>query len=300
MGRAHFVPNESGEWHGLCFSILRMSKEEDNPRFDAKLAEGVAYFERMLEIMPEDRTTLEFLVVAYEQLGEDDKCRKALVGLANLLVKEGDVEALRGLLPRLQASDYEPAKILALKVSRLTAPEPDLTPERPKELTAAERTAQAAKDAVGAEKALADLLQEGGVLDGDAHKALCGHLVSVPADGRLFLISAIQILEKENPNAAERAIEHLADRFGTPPVPLAAFDPDRKIVGLVPAELARMRGVVPFAKLGKTTLVASLNPADERLRAAVEAAVGPHRTFLADPSAVESVLGKVYGEAGGT
>ena len=288
------MPNESGEWHGLCFSILRMSKEEDNPRFDAKLAEGVAYFERMLEIMPEDRTTLEFLVVAYEQLGEDDKCRKALVGLANLLVKEGDVEALRGLLPRLQASDYEPAKILALKVSRLTAPEPDLTPERPKELTAAERAAQAAKDAVGAEKALADLLQEGGVLDGDAHKALCGHLVSVPADGRLFLISAIQILEKENPNAAERAIEHLADRFGTPPVPLAAFDVKHSLVHACPEILVRVRGVVPFAKLGDLTLVATLDPADDRLRSAVEAAAGPCRFFLAEASAVEAALAKVF------
>lgn len=86
--------------------------------FDARLAEGVAYFERMLEIMPEDRTTLEFLVVAYEQLGELEKGQKSLVALANLLIKEDDKVALEGLLPRLQASSDEAARILALRVAR--------------------------------------------------------------------------------------------------------------------------------------------------------------------------------------
>ena len=32
--------------------------EEVPVKFDARLAEGVAYFEQMLEIMPDDRTTL--------------------------------------------------------------------------------------------------------------------------------------------------------------------------------------------------------------------------------------------------
>ena len=41
---------------------------EPAPKFDARLEEGVRYFEQMLQLMPDDRTTLEFLVVAYEQL----------------------------------------------------------------------------------------------------------------------------------------------------------------------------------------------------------------------------------------
>ena len=43
---------------------------EAQPKFDARLKEGVAYFEEMLRVMPDDRTTLEFLSVAYPQLGE--------------------------------------------------------------------------------------------------------------------------------------------------------------------------------------------------------------------------------------
>ena len=63
----------------------------EEPKFDARLAEGVAYFEQMLQIMPEDRTTLEFLVVAYDQLGRHDDGQKALVSLAKKLVKDRDL-----------------------------------------------------------------------------------------------------------------------------------------------------------------------------------------------------------------
>ena len=73
---------------------------EENPpaKFDARLAEGVAYFEQMLEIMPDDRTTLEFLVVAYDMLGQHEKGQKALVSLTELLIKEHDIDALKGLM----------------------------------------------------------------------------------------------------------------------------------------------------------------------------------------------------------
>ena len=43
---------------------------EEKRKFDAKLEEGVAYFEQMLAMMPDDRTTLEFLAVVYPQMGE--------------------------------------------------------------------------------------------------------------------------------------------------------------------------------------------------------------------------------------
>ena len=98
----------------------------EGQKFDARLAEGVSYFEQMLEIMPEDRTTLEFLVVAYEQLGEPEKGQKALRDLAQLLIKERDIAALTGLIPRMEASEDPRVKAVLLKVKALTAPEPDV------------------------------------------------------------------------------------------------------------------------------------------------------------------------------
>ena len=261
------------------------------PKFDARLAEGVAYFEQMLEIMPDDRTTLEFLVVAYDQLGQHEKGQKALVSLAKLLIREGDMTALSGLLPRLEASDYAPAKALFLKASALTAPAPDLTPEKPRELTEAEKAARAMKAAVAAELALGDELREAGLLDDATVAALREHLEASSYNGSVFLISALQFLEKENARLCERCIEHLADKYNAPPVPLASFDVPQAVSAAVPDGLAAARGVIPFAKLGRLVLAAALNPADEVLRKEL-AAIGEFRLFLAEPSAVEAALEK--------
>lgn len=267
---------------------------EATPKFDARLAEGVAYFEQMLEIMPEDRTTLEFLVIAYDQLGQHEKGQKSLVELTKLLIKEGDIAALTGLLPRLEASDYAPAKAMFLKVSTMTGPAPDLTPETPKALTDDERTAFATIDAVKTETALLELLKENAILDEEQFSQLTQLLQASPTDGRIFLISALQILEKENLPLFERATEFLADQYGTPPIPLAAFEPNKGYFGAYPSELVRLRGFVPFAKLGDLTLIATLNPADARLREEIEK-VGPCRFYLGDPSAAEAALAKIYG-----
>lgn len=266
----------------------------ETPKFDARLAEGVAYFEQMLELMPEDRTTLEFLVVAYDQLGQHEKGQKTLVELTKLLIKEGDLAALQGLLPRLQVSDYAPAKALFLKVSTMTAPQPDLVPEAPKELSEEELAAEATLDAVAVETELLDLLRREGVLDEAQYGQMVQLLQAAPTDGRVFLISALQILEKENLPLCERAVEFLADRYGAPPVPLGAFEPNKNLFAAYPERLVKLRGVVPFAKLGDLTLLAVLNPADAKLKAELEK-ISKCRLYLAEPSAVEAALAKIYG-----
>ena len=267
---------------------------EASPKFDARLAEGVSYFEQMLEIMPEDRTTLEFLVVAYAQLGEREKGQKALVSLTKLLIKEKDVNALAGLIPWLEASDNDTAKALLLKVKMMTAPEPDLTPEQPKELTEKEKVAFAVIDAVKSELALVEHLQSGGVLSDEEAEQVRDQLqVSSAGVGGIFLVSALQILEKENKPKCDRALEFLADKYATPPVPLAAFDVPKQMFDGYPEIAARLRGVVPFAKVGNVTLIATLNPEDKDLRTLFEA-VGPCRFFLADPAMVEAALAKVF------
>lgn len=272
--------------------------EESTPKFDARLAEGVAYFEQMLEIMPEDRTTLEFLVVAYDQLGQHEKGQKALVNLTKLLISERDLTALSGLIPRLESSDYAPAKALLLKVTTMTAPEPDLTPETPKELTEEEKIALEASRAIEAEIAFGEALLAAGMITEDQASMLKEHLKAFPTDGRIFLISALQILEKENVRLFERVVEWLADNCGTPPIPLRSFEPNKDLFKALPEQLIRLRGVVPFAKLGAVTLVAVTNPMDENLKAAVKS-LGACRMYLAEPTAIEAAITKVYGEVVG-
>ena len=274
-----------------CAKLFCMT--EPAPKFDARLEEGVRYFEQMLEIMPDDRITLEFLVVAYDQLNEHEKSERAVIMLTGLLLKQGDFAAAEGLLPRLEAIDTDEAKILALKVRRLAAPGPELVPEKPKELTSAELAAEETRAAVEGEIALVELLRKNGLIGDDEEAGRVRDQIASTPPG--FLVSALAILEKENLEQCEKCMAFLADRFSTPPVPVAAFDRKPDLVGKFPAELLSARGVVPFAQVGDVALVAVLNPADEKLCARLAEAM-KCRLFLALPSAAETWLSSLLGE----
>ena len=264
---------------------------EPAPKFDARLEEGVRYFEQMLELMPDDRITLEFLVVAYDQLNEHEKSEKAIVMLTNLLLKQGDFAAAEGLLPRLEAIDTDEAKILALRVRRLAAPGPELVPEAPKELTPAELAEEESQKAAESELALVELLKKNGLVGDDEAKRVCEQIAATPPG---FLVSALAILEKENLEQCERCMAFLADRFSTPPVPVAAFERKPDLLGKFPPELLRVRGAVPYAQIGDAALVATLNPADERLCARLSESM-KCRFYLALPSSVEAWLEAAFG-----
>ena len=124
------------------------------------------------------------------------------------------------------------------------------------------------------------------------------HLLAPTVDGRIFLISARHILKNENATLYEKCLEPLADHFNMPPIPLAAFEPPMSYFKPYSELTLRLRGAVPFAKIGNITLIAILNPTDAALKAALEA-VGPCRFYLADPTAVEATLERVYGTSPG-
>ena len=91
----------------------------EKPKFDARLREGVAYFEQMLKVMPDDRTTLEFLAVAYPQMGELDKAVGAVASLARVLLKEGDIESATALLGKVKPA-YESDPLVLTQIAAVT------------------------------------------------------------------------------------------------------------------------------------------------------------------------------------
>ena len=263
---------------------------EEKQKFDAKLEEGVAYFEQMLAMMPDDRTTLEFLAVVYPQMGEKAKAEHALSELARVLVKEGDVESALALLPRLEECESPAAKAMAVRVKALGEPKPELVPEAAGEEAASGPAAAEFPRAAEAEALLAESLGE---------TEVAAHLRALPDNGRLFLVSALATIERERPDAFEQAIARLADAHGCPPVPLDAFEPDRELAEKLGARLVKLRGTIPFARLAGTALVACLNPGDEELRRAVVDALGERtRFYLADPQHVEAAIAKLFPEEG--
>ena len=281
---------------------------------DPKLLEGIAYFEKMLKVMPGDRTTLEFLSVAYEQLGDVEKQRTALIQLAEALLREKDYDAAEAIGERLEGFAETDAQDMARRIKSVrnpvqlkavvrpgTSKRPMRTMTRPAGGTAPSNgeisLAQVVMAAVKAEAALIRDLYAKNVVDALAAEVVQRHLGGLPEPTRPFLVSALAILEKESGGLGEKAAVYMADAASAPPIPLQAFMPSAALVKQLPEEIVRVRGAVPFGRLGDTLLVAVLNPLDREFHAEVERLAGcPCRFFLAEPHTTEDFLDKFFSE----
>ena len=289
---------------------------EETPKFDPKLEEGIAYFEKMLQLMPDDRTTLEFLCVAYEQIGEKEKQRKALCALVGVLIKEKDLESADRIAERLAEYHTPDAQAAVLRVRAAHAqevPRPSPTQEAPATAPSTAHAAPSETPAAGAATAssrdayvhialkaqgeLINLLAQRHVIDEGFVPTLRQRLAELAEAPGCFLISALAILEKENTAVAESVAAYLADTAGTPPIPLEAFDLQGEFPRMLPDLMVRIRGVMPFAKLGDTLLVAVLDPLDTTLKQEIEAALNrPCRFYLAHPRTMEEILDKLFAD----
>lgn len=281
---------------------------------NVKLIEGIVYFEKVLKEIPGDRTALEFLSVAYEQLGDAERTRTTLIRLAMTLLREGDLAAADAIGTRLDAYSELDAKGMVLRIKAAhglaeaqSAPTPQAAPIRLTRKT--ENSAETMPTpqsnlaaiilpAVKAEASLVQTLSMHGVIDAAATELLQQHLGGLPEATRPFLVSTLAVLANDNPVVAEKAAAYMADAANTPPIPLDAFDPAADLLHLLPENLMRVRGVVPFGRLGSTLLVAVLNPLDAALlRTIEETANTTCRFFLADPRKMEAILDKTFGNA---
>ena len=281
---------------------------EEKPKFDPKLEEGIAYFEKMLQVMPEDRTTLEFLCVAYGQIGEPVKQRKALISLAGVLLKEKDLESADRIAERLVQYREPDAQATVLRIRAAHGLGMGLgpangqagMPDHAGETTHSASSPQTATlhIAIKAEKDLVQALVARKTLDESAANDVLRHLAELENMPGCFLVSALAMLEKENTSIGEMAAAAVAEDAGAPPIPLEAFEITPELAQILPESLVRVRGILPFARLGGTLLVATLNPADSSLRHQVEASAGsPCRFYLAHPRTMEETLDRLFAEA---
>lgn len=274
-------------------------------KFDPKLEEGIAYFEEMLKVMPDDRTTLEFLCVAYEQIGNAEKRRKALVALAGVLLKDGDAESAERIAERLMEYSEPDAQAAVLRIRASIGS----MPSHPSAASAGQDAASApagatqassseVRFAIEAENQLLQNLVQHKVIDEATRNSVAAKMEELAAAHGDFLISALAVLEKENSALAETVAAYIADSAGAPPIPLEAFQVDRDMLLRLPESVVRVRGVLPFAKLSDTILVAVMNPLDRELVRRVESALDcPCRFYLASPRVVDELLDRLSAES---
>jgi len=264
-----------------------------NVDLEKELKEGIAYFEQVLDVLPGERTALEFLCVAYLQLGDGVKFLKHAVALSEVILREKDASGAADLIEKLKDNENPQAKEAVLKLQVLMGPKPVLQFEKPE----LRRTSATPSVAAKAEIALLERLVADGVLSKGLVQSAFDQLENLPTAQGDFLISALYILEKENLTGAADAVAAVADAALAPPVPLESFELVPADVRRLPEKLVKVRGTVPFAKLGNEWAVAVLNPLDEVLREEIETALGAKcHFFVAPPATVEKVLERIFAD----
>ncbi len=235
-----------------------------------------------------------------------------MIQLAAALLREKDLDAAGAIGDRLSGFKEDDAQEMARKINATLHPVQlkavvRASGGRPvkavKVAAAAAKTggelslAQIVMSAVKAEAALIRDLYARNVVDAAAAEVVQRHLGGLPEPTRPFLVSALAILEKESGGQGEKAAVYMADAASAPPIPLPAFMPSAALVKQLPENIVRVRGAVPFGRLGDTLLVAVLNPMDTEFHAEVERLAGCRcRFFLADPHTTEDFLEKYFVE----
>ena len=269
---------------------------------EKKLKEGIAYFEQILQVMPEDRSTLEFLCIAYEQTGEKEKCQKTLVSLAQVLVNERDFENAQVLLGKIENHDTPEIKAIELKLRAMLKPAADASAA--KDVSAAGTTDGAFSRsaeriaAIKAERMLLTWLESNGVIEKELADKVGSDLQALGGVSDDLLISTLALIENENPAIAETASSCVADESKVPPIALEAFDQYLTLAKELPEKLVKVRGAVPFGKVADETLVAVANPMDAELRKEIAARFGGRcHFFFVPPLSLGIVLAKLFPES---
>lgn len=270
---------------------------------DEKMVEAIAFFENMLQTMPEDRTSLEFLSVAYEQTGQQDKHRECLIRLADCLLHEKDFDNAQSIALRLSAfSDYAPARAavervtegaqshilqeIAQPIAKGGALLQDATglpvsgafQDTGLEIHALSRAASAI------EMEMVWFWKERELLP----KEVCMDILHILTDSQVtespILISALALLDEQHPELTDRLMEEMQRISEVPVIPLELFDVPRAALDTLSSTFIHVRGTLPFAVLGGEVLVAVLNPMSQSLQEEVTSRVGkPCHFFLTHP-----------------
>lgn len=279
---------------------------------DPKIQEAIAFFEQMLQTMPGDRTSLEFLAVAYEQTGQTERRRECLVRLVDTLLNEKDYDNAQAIAERLSTfRDYPPALAAVKRVTEAVQEQilqGQFQNDMQKAVVPAERSVSSegvlpdkgvevhalSHSASAAEMDLVWLWIERGFLAKEIGMDVLHVLTDRPVTETPMLISALALLDEQHPELTDVVMEAMQRASDVPVLPLELFEVAPAAAGLLPKVFVRVKGVLPFAVMGGEVLVALMNPMSLSLREEVAMRVSkPCHFFLVNPRSWQAAADKV-------
>jgi tetratricopeptide (TPR) repeat protein len=273
--------------------------KKPSDELDGEILNAISAFESILEAMPTDRSALETLLMAYEQIGDFTKASSYLKRFANVLIEESDAGAAANIVEKLVAlaeTDPEALELLErLQLLAEDAPEgkagdhnKGAAPSAPSgTVPAALRTSFNMNE----ELSFAYNLREAKQLSEEEYSSVMKDLTEMSSVDSSTTVSVLHVLESRQFKNLEKIIAHVAKDSASPVVYLGGFNFNPDDINLLPWDFMTGRGVFLFELIGKTALVVVMNPYDQDLRRDIRQLLGrPCHFYMALPSDFDKAL----------
>jgi hypothetical protein len=248
--------------------------------------------EQILEVMPQDLTTLRALYNAYRQGGRQGQAVKYLGMLVEITCSAGDSDTAAFIVDQLSEfeEDYPSETAAWLErlqgVAGITATAASLVADQPPEADA--------EAEIGEELALAWKLYEENQLSQEEYSSVLHDLTEVSSKELDVPVSVLHVLNDRGFTQMNRIMNYLSSRSGVPCISLLNFELNEQVAEALPPEIPAREGALPFGFFGNDLLVAVLNPFNNLLIDKVEKH-GSHRchTYLVSAEEYDIALGKL-------
>lgn len=251
----------------------------------------VEAFEQILEVMPDDRATLEALHDACLSQGQTRKALKYLFKLANLVQIDDEPEILTNVLKKLHylGNTHPEALEKAIAIETLRGESRIYENEISKET----RSAHARID-IGHEISLAWMLAENGKISEEEYTQITNDMTELSGHNKDVPVSVLHAIHDRKLPQEEDILAYLSDKGQSPIIKLSSFDVQPDVFNILPMEFMIRRGALAFDRIGDELLVAILNPFDESTKNRVcEIVKADCHFFLVGASDYDSTLSKM-------
>lgn len=237
---------------------------------------AISAFEQILEAIPNDRTSLEALANAYEQLGERDKAKEYAKRLASVLIEEADFDSAKNMLETLKKYIDDPEiSQLITQIEMFTSPAVSSEADKITVRTTIEETEKVSEAIhvdfdISEELSFAWNLVENKLISQEEYAMIVQDLTEMSSTNKNTTVSVLHVLEQRAFKNINNILISVAKQCGTPLINLSNFDIPVEALKALPLDFIIKKGAVVFEFIGSDILVAVLNPFNSRLRREIE------------------------------
>ncbi|HEY5912118.1 MAG TPA: tetratricopeptide repeat protein [Verrucomicrobiae bacterium] len=273
---------------------------------EAQLAQTIEMFEVITQSQPQDYQSLEILKEAYSKLGKEPQVVGTSKRIAQAYVQMGQLSsAILEYETILQRFPDDPDVQSALKDIEAKAnnfpvgPPPDTSTLKRNGDTATGLKKSGDRlviptDVEDGRKAMYRLFVESKTISAGDFE-LCWPKYDLAGAGSTIVEPFISVLEDKDILPSERSLKLLSDKSRCAFLPLNLYDLDMDLARTFPAGTCRQWGVLPFDRISKSVLVATVNPFNQQAAKELSAACGQRLLwYLASPVELVKNLRKAF------